>query len=558
MTLLNQTTLDVFRERRKARTWTMKTPLLLTGLLVAVALSGCIGGTGTSLTEPGANVKETGNTVHLRMWVVDLEQADIYPGLKANLWAFCAEPANPNDAYSRNAIEYREQSGIVPEGSEGKCSVPGPTIRVKQGDRVIVDFENTHVHNHVIHWHGQLVPYESDGTPGVNQDSVKPGDTVRYEFIAKKAGTLWYHCHVDTQFHVMQGLYGGFIVEPQDRSREPEGVDKDYLLVLGTAKRSAIEYVPPEPGQEVDPHAKHKAAGGCGVTGEQGCQNPAVDVTPDVFMINGKSAPYTDDDPLTLIKMKEGDTVRLRFLNAGTTVESLHPHGHDMLVTHRDGTPLQSPFYVDTLTIGPAERYDAVIKANNPGLWILHTHVNDHETNCGASPGGMETMVIYEGFEDKVGTYKAEAPAGCPNKTPFELPDDLARNFHAELSVGPDSQEPSATFTFPVTGCAVQELRLSVTARSDSAALQPLNNLTVTLTASDGRPLATIAMGAQPFVEWQHAYPDADVHLENGNYTLQVKGRAVATAVDAVVQVDYFASTDAMEQAGAECAGHTA
>lgn len=534
----------------------MQVQILLAAALASLALAGCAANSG--IKEPGENVTETGNTVHLRMWVVDLEQADIYPGLKANLWAFCAEPADPSDEYSRDALEYREQSGIVPEESAGKCSVPGPTIRVQQGDKVIVDFENTHVHAHVIHWHGQFVPYESDGAPGVNQDSVKPGDTYRYEFIAKKAGTLWYHCHVDTQFHVMQGLYGGFIVEPQNKEREPEDIDKDYLLVLSTAKRSLIEYVPPAPGETVDPHAQHKAGGGCGVTGEQGCQNPPVDITSDVFMINGKSAPYTESDPLTLIKPREGDRVRLRFVNAGNTMETMHPHGHDILVTHRDGTPLGSPMWVDTLTIGPGERYDAVFTARNPGLWIMHTHVNDHETNCGAAPGGMETMILYEGYEAKVGTYKAELPAGCPYQKPFEVPDDLIRTYRADLSVGPDSTEPSAKFEFPVIGCAVEALRFSLTAKADSMALQALNDLTATVTASDATLLATLPMGAQPFMEWEKAFPDAAVHLENGNYTLEVKGRAAATAVEATVQVDYFASLAALSAAGAECEGHVA
>ncbi|MEK6986218.1 MAG: multicopper oxidase domain-containing protein [Candidatus Thermoplasmatota archaeon] len=527
-------------------------------VLVAATLAGCAGSNSSNLEplEPGTRFTETGKTVHLRMWVVDLEEADIYPGLKANLWAFCAEPADATDAYSLAAIEYREQSGNVPEESKGKCSVPGPTLRVNQGDRVIVDFENRHVHPHTIHWHGQLVPYKSDGTPGVNQDSVKPGDTYRYEFIAKKAGTLWYHCHVDTQFHVMQGLYGGFIVEPQDKSAEPEGVDRDYLHVLGTAKRSLIEAIPATAGTEVDPHAQHRAGGGCGVTGEQGCQNPAVDVTPDVFMINGKSAPLTDEDPLTALKMAEGETIRLRILNAGTTVETIHPHGHDMFVTHRDGSPLVAPFYVDVLTIGPAERYDVVFQANNPGSWILHTHVNNHETNCGASPGGMEAPLVYTGFESEYGAYKAELPAGCGYVAPVELPADLLQEFHAELSSTPTVMEPEAVFTFPVDGCAVRTLRFSLAAQADMMALQAGNSLVVTLRDADGAALATETLGAQAFVSWSKEFPEAGIELPHGNYTLSVKGRAIATSIDATVQVDYYETVEQLKEAGGDCAAH--
>jgi FtsP/CotA-like multicopper oxidase with cupredoxin domain len=535
------------------------TLLTVAATAAAVILAGCLSNS-TAAFEPGTGFKETGRTVHLRMWIVDLEQADVAPGLKVNLWAFCAEPAKADDEYSRNAIEYREQSGIVPEESAGKCSVPGPTLRVKQGDKVIVDFENTHVHPHVIHWHGQLVDWLSDGAPGVNQDSVKPGDTFRYEFIAKKAGTLWYHCHVDTQFHVMQGLYGGFIVEPQDDSREPDA-DKDYLLVLSTLRRELVEYIPPAPGETVDPHAEHKAGGGCGVTGEQGCENPPVDITPDVFLINGKSAPLTEQDPLTLVKVKEGELVRMRLMNAGTTVETIHPHGHDMKVTHRDGSPLESPFWVDTLTIGPAERYDVTFRANNPGVWIMHTHVNDHETNCGSSPGGMETMILYEGFEDRVGTFQAEKPGSCEREPELEIPEDVDETFVATMSATPQEPEPVREFTFNVLGCAVQELRVRLTARASDTALQALNDVQVELLGPDGEQLLFAELGSGTVLQWTESMPGSEVHLGAGSHTLRVSGRALMTTLEARVQANYFEDAEAIEEAGLECeadghAGH--
>jgi manganese oxidase len=524
-----------------------------------MVLSGCLGGS-TASFEPGTGYKETGRTVHLKMWIVDIQQADLAPGLQGNIWAFCAEAARPDDAYSRNAVEYREQSGIVPEGSEGKCSVPGPTIRVRQGDRVVVDFENTHVHPHVIHWHGQLVGWESDGTPGVNQDSVMPGDTFRYEFVAKKAGTLWYHCHVDTQFHVMQGLYGGFIVEPHDDAKEPDA-DKEYLLVLSTMRREHVEYIAPKPGETVDPHAEHKAGGGCGVTGEPGCENPPVDVTPDIFLLNGKSAPLTEDDPLTLIKVQEGQSVRLRLLNAGTTVETVHPHGHDVKVTHRDGSPLESPFWVDTLTIGPAERYDVVFRANNPGLWVLHTHVNDHETNCGSGPGGMETMIVYSGFENRMGTFRAEAPGSCAPAAKLVIPEDLDQPFVASMSVTTEEQEPVREFTFPLFGCAIQELRITLTARASDTVLQSLNEVHVELFGPAGQELLFAELGSGTTLQWSERYPGSDTELGSGNHTLRVSGRALMTTIEARVQANYFDNVDAIEKAGLACnpdghAGH--
>src|SRR5581483_2779101 len=208
-----------------------------------------------------------------------------------------------------------------------------------------------------IHWHGQYVPGDncpetgcSDGAQGVTQEAVLTGQSFTYDFIAKRAGTLWYHCHVDPQLHVMEGLYGMMIVDPQDTSHEPKDVGGEYDLVMGTVHRSVVEAIP-----GLSPHA-HGA--GCLLSGKPDCTNPPVDVTADTWLLNGHSYPFTEMQPQTLLKIKQGETLKLRILNAGTTLEELHIHGHDMLVTHKDGVPLLQPYYVDTLPIGPAERYD--------------------------------------------------------------------------------------------------------------------------------------------------------------------------------------------------------
>src|SRR5207244_4171804 len=111
------------------------------------------------------------------------------PGLKANLWAFCAEPVDPSDQYSAAAVEaFTPLPGDAPHLSpdlRGKCSVPGPTLRVHQGDRVIVEFAHSHFHPHTIHWHGQYVPNDMDGVPGETQAAVPSGGSITYDFIAK-------------------------------------------------------------------------------------------------------------------------------------------------------------------------------------------------------------------------------------------------------------------------------------------------------------------------------------------------------------------------------------
>ncbi|MHB8632950.1 MAG: multicopper oxidase domain-containing protein [Thermoplasmatota archaeon] len=216
-------------------------PSLLCGLLLGALFSGCAA---PDISDPYATVPATGHTVHLKMGVVDLLGSQIFPGFNANLWAFCAEAADPTDAYSVAAVEYWNP---LPTDAQAlndpnhHCSVPGPTLRVHQGDHVVVDFCNTHFHGHTIHWHGQFVPNDADGAPGVTQGIVQSGECYTYDFMATKAGTLWYHCHVDTQLHIMQGLYGLFIVDPP-AAREPKDArnippDHEYYLVQGGQRR---------------------------------------------------------------------------------------------------------------------------------------------------------------------------------------------------------------------------------------------------------------------------------------------------------------------------------
>lgn len=536
--------------------------------IALVPLAGCFGGDGGSDYVPG-EFQETGNTVHIRMWVEDMVQADIYPGFKANLWAFCAEPANPDDQYSRDAIEYREPTGIVQrlqsdnsylldEDATSKCSVPGPQLRVQQGDTVIVDFENKHFHPHTIHWHGQFVPWESDGVPGSTQDSVAPPGQFRYEFVAKREGTLWYHCHVDTQFHVMQGLYGVIIVEPQDTSQEPEDIDDEYSLVFSNLIRDQVEYIPPAPGEFFDPHADHKAGGGhaCGVSsGFQGCQNPPVDPEPDVFMINGVSAPNTFQRDDTLMVVEPDDRIRIRMLNAGPfTVETIHLHGHDMLVTHRDGVPLPDPFWVDTITIGPGERYDVVVEAEagREGIWVMHTHITSHVTNDQQYPGGMLTKLVYQSILDEYGTTQpflgVELPGGQPARRAVDIPDDFPDR---ELLDLPDQDSGElATWSFPVeAACAVRGIHIDGDIVPDTAVTGALAAITAELVGPDGTTHFTASLGGQDpmgFVwdinETTDGLKVADMF--DGDYTIRLAGQSLGNTADLSVFVDYYRTMD--------------
>ncbi|MDW3178624.1 MAG: multicopper oxidase family protein [Acidimicrobiia bacterium] len=91
-------------------------------------------------------------------------------------------------------------------------AVPGPELRVELGDTVVVNLDNQLPQATSIHWHGVRVPNAMDGVPGVNQDPIAPGESFRYEFTPKDAGTFWYHSHNRGSEQIERGLYGSIVV----------------------------------------------------------------------------------------------------------------------------------------------------------------------------------------------------------------------------------------------------------------------------------------------------------------------------------------------------------
>ncbi|MEK6985600.1 MAG: multicopper oxidase domain-containing protein [Candidatus Thermoplasmatota archaeon] len=524
---------------------------LAVALLTAAAFAGCASNsTFDPLYDPLADVKETGNTIHLKMKVVDLFETQLYPNMEANMWAFCVEPFSETDEYTRNAIEYftplETDAPLLTEKERQTCSVPGPTIRAQQGDRIIVEFGHSHFHPHTIHWHGQFVDAEDDGVPGHSQEAVPSGGSFTYDFIAKRPGTLWYHCHVDTQFHVMQGLYGMFIVEPADDTHEPEA-DQEGVLVLSTATRHIVENIP-----GINPHAHPP---GCFTSGTPNCVNPPLDTEPDIFLWNGHSFPFTKDQEQSHWKLAQDERLRLRILNAGNSFEVLHPHGQDMLVTHKDGLPLSAPYWVDTLPIGPAERYDVILVGHNPGSWVFHTHVNHHEANDQQVPGGMHTSFSVGDADHHGDAFPSELPGGFPYQEPVYIPDDV--DIVQRFALGTSQSTPvpttvtapvSKTLTFNVElPCAVKEMRVSAYLGGLSAGAG-LTNLQVVVADPDGGESVPMRLGGSPpnptMEGTYNITGPAAQKLPQGNYTIRITGTTVEADLMVTADVDYYGSFD--------------
>lgn len=106
--------------------------------------------------------------------------------------------------------------------------VPGPELRVRQGQRLRVIVENALDQSTTVHWHGIRLPNAMDGVPGLTQPPIAPGETFVYEFTPPDAGTFWYHSHVDSAEQIGRGLFGALIVEEP----EPPAVDREWVWVL--------------------------------------------------------------------------------------------------------------------------------------------------------------------------------------------------------------------------------------------------------------------------------------------------------------------------------------
>jgi FtsP/CotA-like multicopper oxidase with cupredoxin domain len=107
--------------------------------------------------------------------------------------------------------------------------LPGPLLRAKVGDRLIVHFTNQLADPTTVHWHGVRVPIEMDGVPGISQPEVKTGESFTYDFVLRDAGLYWYHPHVLSAAQVGYGLYGALLV---DDPADPVGVADQLTLVL--------------------------------------------------------------------------------------------------------------------------------------------------------------------------------------------------------------------------------------------------------------------------------------------------------------------------------------
>jgi FtsP/CotA-like multicopper oxidase with cupredoxin domain len=247
--------------------------------------------------------------------------------------------------------------------------VPGPRLQVTEGDRVRINFRNRLPESTTVHWHGLILPNETDGPAEITQPPIEPGGSYVYEFTVGQSGTYFYHSHDHPDRQQALGLYGALLIAPQDPAAEPRA-DIEYTIQLQEwLKREWLTY----PAMIME--------GGL----------------PNYFTINGKAYPATD-----VIRMKVGQTLKLRFIGTNNNfVHPMHVHGGPFQVVAVDGNVLAegARYLADTVNVGPGQRYDVIWPARRPGKWLVHCHIPHHTSNNNVEvkgAGGLSMIIEVE------------------------------------------------------------------------------------------------------------------------------------------------------------------
>ena len=236
-------------------------------------------------------------------------------------------------------------------------SAPGPTIQVTQGDKVRVIFKNELPEASSLHWHGFEDQIGYDGMPGISQEPVRPGQSFTYNFTIKQEGTYFYHSHMAMQ--ELAGMLGAVIMHPKVPYRPH--CDKDFTIHLQEYAVLANSTTPNTMMMEFN-----------------------------WLLLNGKAGPAS-----TPLIVRQGDRVRIRFVNLGMDHHPMHVHGHTFYVTGTEGgrIPETAWWPGNTVLVGVAQARNIEFIADNPGDWMLHCHLPHHMMNQMASQVGPMTRM---------------------------------------------------------------------------------------------------------------------------------------------------------------------
>ena len=281
--------------------------------------------------------------------------------------------------------------------------VPGPLIRWPEGKPIVIDVFNGSAVPEIVHWHGLFTPSEMDGSAEEGGTMIQPRAQFRYQFTPRPAGFRWYHTHAFAGHDLKRGTYTGqfgcFYIEPKS---DVGAYDQEIFLTL----HDWNAYMEPN--------------------------GDSMEAAYDYATINDRMLGFADP-----IKVQKGERALVHLLNASASmVHWLALAGHDLTVIAMDGNPVPSPRTVHAIRLGPAERIDAIVSLNQPGVWIFG------ETREQFRKMGMGIVVEYANQQGKpawieppetLWDYRTFASAQATRSEPDEvIPLRFESKFHGQ------------------------------------------------------------------------------------------------------------------------------
>jgi len=291
------------------------------------------------------------------------------PAIRVGFDEVTGEVINLTVAAGQRIVQGRRGPGVAVNGS-----VPGPLIRLREGQNVQLNVTNHLNEDTSIHWHGLLVPFQFDGVPGVSFPGIKPQTTFTYDFPIRQSGTYWYHSHSHLQ--EQSGHYGPLIIDPA--GAEPVSYDRDYILLLSeftplnphfimSRLRTGEGYFNDKLPSWTDKYPMSAAERRMWAEMRMMPTDIAdVSAPTYTYLANGRGA----KEGLEYL-FRAGERIRLRIINGSAmTFFNLRIPGLPMTVIAADGQNIR-PVEVDELQIATAETYDVIIEPGSAEAYAI-------------------------------------------------------------------------------------------------------------------------------------------------------------------------------------------
>jgi FtsP/CotA-like multicopper oxidase with cupredoxin domain len=285
--------------------------------------------------------------------------------------AFTAPQSKPDYTLKIQPCSLEIAPGVLINTTAYNGQVPGPLLRVREGVPVTIDVTNASANPDIVHWHGLAIDSLNDGAMEEGSAMIAPGASVRYTYTPRPSGTRWYHTHAgagsDLTLGTYSGQFGFLLVEGKS---DPGHYDQEIFLAIHHWGGSFVPMVETMRAESQN----HPLTTGSDV----GYQYASI----NQHML-GAGEP---------IRVKQGQRVLLRLLNASATENVvLALPGHSFKVIAMDGNAVPNPTAVDVLSLAVAERVDAIVEMNAPGVWALGS------TLAEARKMGLGIVVEYAG-----------------------------------------------------------------------------------------------------------------------------------------------------------------